>query len=978
MRQAQLAGRVGGAQQVRDRGVQGGLGQIGQRLGHASEVPNAAKIGQRRHQRRPPAWRPAGSPRAAGAAPRAGRRRWPPWRRRPAPARPSEQTAQRGRFAERKIGQERAVAAEAAQHGAARPAAPPAVPPRARARRNARPAAPPPPCRAARAIRARAGRGLERALRAGGADVRMPRRLPPRLGRPRACGRYRKAQHQGTQRQSSPRQWTQRQGTQRQGTQRPGMQHRGTQRRRCGAEDAHGIRVRGRVPRRGGAARRRLAMRRLSGQAARLLWRVLHGTVTVALTVTLLAGTGLGVLAWRLGRGPIALPWLAARIEAAADRQFAPDRLRLGQVALAWEGFHGGLGAPLDLRLADVAVRNAAGRRLMAVPRAAVTLSLPALLRLRLVPRTVAIDRPRILLRRTARGTIGLDVGTAPPGAPEAGAAPAAAPSPAAPPSAVRPAAGRPAVGPSLPRARAPPPVAHAAAPQLDLAAILTELARPPAGAREPSRFGLLSELQRLLVRDANLEVVDRQLGAVWRAPHAFLDLARAPGGGVIGEARLGLSSRRQGGGRNSDRPVAARRPDSAGGGAAVSHLPGRAGGRRAGAGCAHRSRCPGRGHRLLRSRRRFAAATDRVGARCRAGPRARGRRGGADHRGGAARRRHAGTDSAAPAAAYPAGGAGHAAYRAQPARHARPRRRNGHGRARAALRPGGVRPAAGVLARRRGPRRPPLDPGEHPARGSAGRSVQLRTRHGRRLLAREPVRSGRHPARHRPRRALAAPGAAADRRYRRAAPARPRPAGYRGHRRAPDGGGGAAGRARGAGRHPAHHRPRSPRPGHADRGADRRAGTGRAGAAAGAAARAAVPPSLAADQSRRPGCRPAFGGVSAAGEAAGRTGAGGRDGAARRRASDASGERMEPRRRAVRTDCRHRRAGPVRERPAGRLPGPAGRADGLPRRTTGPGAATPDRNDGNHRGGTGGGRRVDLWAGVRPGRGLHRADRAA
>lgn len=77
-------------------------------------------------------------------------------------------------------------------------------------------------------------------------------------------------------------------------------------------------------------------MRRLSGQAARLLWRILHGAITVALTVALLAGTGLGVLAWRLGRGPIALPWLIARIEAAADRPLAPDRLYLGQVVLAW------------------------------------------------------------------------------------------------------------------------------------------------------------------------------------------------------------------------------------------------------------------------------------------------------------------------------------------------------------------------------------------------------------------------------------------------------------------------------------------------------------------------------------------------------------------------------------------------------------------------------------------------------------------
>jgi hypothetical protein len=282
-------------------------------------------------------------------------------------------------------------------------------------------------------------------------------------------------------------------------------------------------------------------MRRLSGQAARLLFRILHGTTTVALTVALLAGTGLGVLAWRLGRGPIALPWLTTRIEAAADRQLAPDRLRLGQVALAWEGFHSGLGAPLDLRLTDVAMRDGAGHKLMAVPRAAVTLSLPALLRLRLVPRTIAIDRPRILLQRAQNGTLGLDVGTqaagpvdiapAAPPAPAPGASVARAPPPSS-------------VAPTPSAAELPPAVVRppGAAPQLNPAAILAELARPPAGAREPSRFGLLSELRRLLVRDANLVVVDRQLGAVWRAPHAFLDLARAPGGGVVGRARLGLS----------------------------------------------------------------------------------------------------------------------------------------------------------------------------------------------------------------------------------------------------------------------------------------------------------------------------------------------------------------------------------------------------------------------------------------------------
>lgn len=262
-------------------------------------------------------------------------------------------------------------------------------------------------------------------------------------------------------------------------------------------------------------------MRRRSGQAARLLWRATHGTVAVALTLALLAGTGFGVLAWRLGRGPIALPWLTTRIEMAADRALAPDRLRLGQVALAWEGFRGGLGTPLDLRLTEVTVLDRHGRRRMAVPRAAVTLSLPALLRLRLVPRRIAIDRPRLVLQRAADGAIGLDVGTGEPEAPSAVQA-AAAPTPT-------PLNGQPPAGVSGP-------------PLLDPAAILVELARPPAAARTPDRFTLLSQLRRLLIRDASLVVIDQDLGAVWRAPHADLALTRGADGGVTGAASLGLT----------------------------------------------------------------------------------------------------------------------------------------------------------------------------------------------------------------------------------------------------------------------------------------------------------------------------------------------------------------------------------------------------------------------------------------------------
>jgi hypothetical protein len=69
----------------------------------------------------------------------------------------------------------------------------------------------------------------------------------------------------------------------------------------------------------------------------------------------------------------------------------------------------------------------------------------------------------------------------------------------------------------------------------------LDELARPPSTDRSAAQ-GLLSQLQRVRIRDATLEVDDRQLGAVWRAPRAHIDLTRRGRGGVDGTADLSLA----------------------------------------------------------------------------------------------------------------------------------------------------------------------------------------------------------------------------------------------------------------------------------------------------------------------------------------------------------------------------------------------------------------------------------------------------
>ena len=280
-------------------------------------------------------------------------------------------------------------------------------------------------------------------------------------------------------------------------------------------------------------------MKRLGGQAARGLWTFLHGTLAVAMTALLLGGVGLGVLAWRLAQGPIVWPWLTARIEAAVNTGLAPERLTIGRAALAWEGFQAGLGAPLDLRLTDVAVLDGAGVRRLAMPGVAVTLSLPALLRLRLVARTIVIERPRILLRRAADGTIGLDIG-----------APAEAPAETSPVSLAPESVGRAPPSPA-PGRGSPVPLpgpatngetAAAGGQGLTVAAVLRELARPAATEASPWRVGWLSQLHRVRVRGARLTMIDPALGAVWQAPSAEIDLVRAAGGGVDGRANLTLA----------------------------------------------------------------------------------------------------------------------------------------------------------------------------------------------------------------------------------------------------------------------------------------------------------------------------------------------------------------------------------------------------------------------------------------------------
>ena len=110
-------------------------------------------------------------------------------------------------------------------------------------------------------------------------------------------------------------------------------------------------------------------MRRLPGQAAFGFAALAHRLVTLAITLVILLGAGVAAVAWRLSQGPIDLPWLATRLEEAANANGGPTRLAIGSVALAWEGFRLGVDRSLDLRLTNVTVTDQSGRRRMNIPQ---------------------------------------------------------------------------------------------------------------------------------------------------------------------------------------------------------------------------------------------------------------------------------------------------------------------------------------------------------------------------------------------------------------------------------------------------------------------------------------------------------------------------------------------------------------------------------------------------------------------------------
>jgi hypothetical protein len=243
-------------------------------------------------------------------------------------------------------------------------------------------------------------------------------------------------------------------------------------------------------------------VRRAAGQAGHFLNRLVRG----AMAVVVLAGLGIAALAWRLERGPLSVPWLARQAEAAFDAAGGPTRLEIGDATLVWAGWREGHASPLEIALQRVrAIERDGGAVRAELPDAALSLSLPWLLRGVVAPRALEL---RGLVLRAVRGadgafSLGLgavarDVAEAEAGQDGAGDADA-------------------------------------------LLATLGELMRPPSDATP------LAALRRVRLVDADLIVTDAQLGRVWSAEVSSLSLTRREGGGLdlAGQGGLALGAER-------------------------------------------------------------------------------------------------------------------------------------------------------------------------------------------------------------------------------------------------------------------------------------------------------------------------------------------------------------------------------------------------------------------------------------------------
>jgi hypothetical protein len=234
-------------------------------------------------------------------------------------------------------------------------------------------------------------------------------------------------------------------------------------------------------------------VRRAAGQVAREAHRVVHYLLAFCMVLLM----ALAALGWKLSQGPMEVEFLARAIEQAYNTPDRDGRIDIGHATLAWEGLRGEGMTPLEVRLTGTRLLGADGAVRAEMPDAAISLSIPWLLRGELAPRRLELREPVLRLRRDEEGRISVRL--------------------------------------AAPRDTAPEGIEGSAAP---LEELLADMMAPPHDNTPLSALGLISVVgARVMVEDASLR-------AAWSLDDVNVELRRLPQGGVTGRgsavARLG------------------------------------------------------------------------------------------------------------------------------------------------------------------------------------------------------------------------------------------------------------------------------------------------------------------------------------------------------------------------------------------------------------------------------------------------------
>jgi hypothetical protein len=229
--------------------------------------------------------------------------------------------------------------------------------------------------------------------------------------------------------------------------------------------------------------------------------RQAHAAAHFCLGTVIVLLLAFSAAAWRLTQGPVEVPFLARAIEDTANDGAADgSRIEVGAAAIGWDGWQDGRLTPLQVRVTGVRMLDAAGAARVELPEAALTLSLPWLLRGEVAPRVLELRGLELRLVRGEDGAVSLSLDR-----------PAAEPAPAEP------------SGPG------------------PLDELLAELMRPPS---EETPRGALESLR---IAGGRVLVQDLALGRSWSLEGGAIELRRLAGGGVSGRGsgtmRLGEAS---------------------------------------------------------------------------------------------------------------------------------------------------------------------------------------------------------------------------------------------------------------------------------------------------------------------------------------------------------------------------------------------------------------------------------------------------